>query len=54
MKLEDVPLNTKVKFDDLELTLIKFDCTCGVLKDAEGKRAYIRRWTEVEIVEVQK
>ena len=54
MMLSDVPLNTKVRLGDIELLLIDFDCTCGVLLDEEKNRNYVRKWMDVEIVEVEK
>lgn len=50
MKLYDVPRNTRIKVEDLELMFHHIDGMYSYCKTEEGETVHLAAWTEVEIV----
>jgi hypothetical protein len=54
MKLYDVPRNTRIKVEDLELDFHHIDGMYSYCKTDDGEVVHLAAWTEVEIVETKK
>jgi hypothetical protein len=54
MKLYDVPRNTRIKVEDLELMFSHIDGMYSLCHDNNGNPVHLAAWTEVEIVEEKK
>jgi hypothetical protein len=50
MKLYDVPRNTRIKVQDLELDFKHIDGMYSLCHDKDGNPVHLAAWTEVEIV----
>ena len=50
MKLYDVPRNTRIKVEDLELMFHHIDGMYSFCQTDDGETVHLAAWTEVEIV----
>ena len=54
MKLYEVPRNTRIKVEDLELNFHRIDGAYSYCTTDKGETVHLAAWTEVEIVEEKK
>ena len=54
MKLYEVPRNTRIKVEDLELNFHHIDGMYSLCQTDDGETVHLAAWTEVEIVEKKK
>lgn len=50
MKLYEVPRNTRIKVEDLELNFHRIDGAYSYCTTDKGETVHLAAWTEVEIV----
>ena len=53
MKLYDVPRNTRIKVEDLELNFHRIDGAYSICKTDDGETVHLAAWTEVEVVKAE-
>jgi hypothetical protein len=53
MKLYDVPRNTRIRIEDLELMFHHIDGMYSLCQTDDGETVHLAAWTEVEVVKAE-
>lgn len=51
MKLYDVPRNTRIRIDGIELLFVKLDGAYSICQTDDGETVHLAAWADVEVVE---